>query len=58
MMKLGYEPKRLEQNVVSYSICLLLTFVHRGLFAGVMTGVDAGVVVMVAAMMRIRRGVC
>jgi hypothetical protein len=60
-MKLNFEPKGLAQNVVYYSICLLLVasmwFHSRWLVDG-MTVVAAVFVVAVAGLMLAARGSC
>ncbi len=57
-MKLNFEPKGLAQNVVYYSICLLLLAsccFHSGIFGEVMAAV---IVVAVVGLMLTGRGSC
>ena len=56
-MKLNFEPKGLAQNVVYYSICLLLASCcfHSGIFGEVMAAV---IVVAVVGLMLTGRGSC
>jgi hypothetical protein len=60
-MKLNGEAKTIGQNVVYYSICLLLVascWFHSGIVGEVMTAVAAGIVVAVVGLMLSRRVIC